>query len=119
MSSLAVDGLGRLYVAWEDTRAGDRDLWLVASDDGGVTWEPELRIDSDAAGSGVSYHPQLLVWNDGTVLVADGLPATLQIDDAQAPGAQAHRPLEVKALVVGPAVPEAVGHGVHCLAVRR
>lgn len=70
MAALAADGSGRLYAAWEDTRAGSRDLWLVSSGDGGLTWNPELRVDSDEAGTGVSYHPQLLVWDDGTVLVA-------------------------------------------------
>jgi hypothetical protein len=70
LASLARDGAGRLVVAWEDLRAGRRDLWMTRSSDGGDTWEAERRVDSDEAGSGVSYHPQVIAWEDGTLLVA-------------------------------------------------
>jgi len=70
LAALAAPGGERLIVAWEDLRSGRRDLWMVRSSDGGTTWEPEGRIDSDAPGTGVSYHPQLAAWEDGTLLVA-------------------------------------------------
>jgi hypothetical protein len=69
MPSLAVDGAGRVTVVWEDLRAGRRDLWMVRSLDAGRTWQDELRVDTDPAGRGTSYHPQLSVFDDGSALV--------------------------------------------------
>jgi hypothetical protein len=69
MPALAADGRGRVYVAWEDQRNGDRDIYLARSTDGGRTFWPEVRVDADEPGAGVSYHPDLLCWDDGTVLV--------------------------------------------------
>lgn len=70
LAAPALAGDGALVVAWEDLRAGSRDLWMARSADGGAVWEPERRIDSDAPGAGVSYHPQVVAWEDGTLLVA-------------------------------------------------
>ncbi len=70
MASMAADAEGRIHVVWEDLRDGRRDLWTVRSTDHGVSWEPELRVDEDPPGTGVSYHPQLLAWDDGSALVA-------------------------------------------------
>ncbi len=69
MPALAADGVGRVWVAWEEQQDGLRDIRLRVSSDHGETWGPELRADSDAPGSGTSYHPQLVVWDDGTALV--------------------------------------------------
>ncbi|HMB67910.1 MAG TPA: sialidase family protein, partial [bacterium] len=69
MPALAADRRGRVYVAWEDQRNGDRDIYLARSTDGGATFRPEVRVDADEPGAGVSYHPDLLCWDDGTVLV--------------------------------------------------
>ncbi len=41
---VAVAG-GRIYVAWTDTRAGEREIYLAVSSDQGNTWEARGRID--------------------------------------------------------------------------
>jgi hypothetical protein len=69
MASLAVDADGRVTVVGEDLRSGRRDLWMIRSVDAGRTWEEERRVDSDPAGAGTSYHPQLVVGDDGSALV--------------------------------------------------
>lgn len=69
MPSLAADRAGRVYVAWEDLRDGDRDIFFARSTDGGRSFGANVRLDTDDAGSGVSYHPQVVCRDDGTVLV--------------------------------------------------
>jgi hypothetical protein len=69
MPALAVDVDGRAYVAWEDRRSGERDIYLACSPDGGVTWQPPSRVDSDPPGRGISYHPQIVAFSRGRVLV--------------------------------------------------
>ena len=68
MIALAADREGRAYLAWEDRRDGDRDVYFTRSTDAGVTWEAERRLDSDPPGAAISYHPQLACWDDGTVV---------------------------------------------------
>ncbi len=43
---------GRVYVGWSDQRNGDTDVFLIHSDDGGVTWSPRVRVNTDAVGNG-------------------------------------------------------------------
>ncbi len=43
---------GRVYVCWSDQRNGDTDVFLLYSDDGGVTWSPRIRINDDAVSNG-------------------------------------------------------------------
>jgi hypothetical protein len=69
MTALAADATGRVYLAWEDLRHGERDIYFSRSTDHGVSWESDRRVDSDAAGTAVSYHPQIVAWDEGTVLV--------------------------------------------------
>jgi hypothetical protein len=69
MPALRADRAGRVYVAWEDQRFGSRDILFRRSTDHGATWDPERRVDTDPPGAGVSYHPQIVAWDDGTVLV--------------------------------------------------
>ena len=38
---------GRLYAAWDSGRGDDRDVYVAASDDAGVTWQPASRIFRD------------------------------------------------------------------------
>jgi hypothetical protein len=40
---------GRVYVVWSDQRNGvtDTDVFLVSSTDGGLTWGPRVRVNSD------------------------------------------------------------------------
>jgi hypothetical protein len=69
MASLAAGGGGELFLVWEDQRDGGRDLRFARSPDGGVTWEPDRRVDSDEPGAGTSYHP-LLAQANGALLVS-------------------------------------------------
>lgn len=69
LPDLVADAAGRVFVVWEDLRAGRaRDLYFRRSTDGGATFESEHRLDTDPAGSGVSYHPLLATADDGVVI---------------------------------------------------
>lgn len=52
--SLAVDIVGKLYLAWRDDRNGpqvpDPDIYFARSDDGGRTWSPNVRVNDDKSG---------------------------------------------------------------------
>ncbi|HUR26024.1 MAG TPA: sialidase family protein [Candidatus Thermoplasmatota archaeon] len=53
---------GSIYVTWSDTRNGDRDVFVVASRDGGKTWSEPLRVHSDPVGNGKDqFYPYLTV----------------------------------------------------------
>lgn len=43
---------GTIYINWSDQRNGaaDTDVWLVKSNDGGITWSAPIRVNNDAAG---------------------------------------------------------------------
>ncbi|MHC4163465.1 MAG: sialidase family protein [Planctomycetota bacterium] len=59
-----------LFVVWEDSRSGGRDIYLQRSDDAGVTWlVADVRLDSDAPGQALSEDPVLGV-DGSTVHVA-------------------------------------------------
>ena len=61
--SAAVDGRGRLYLAWTD----DVDSWLQRSDDGGATWSAPRRLNPIGA---TAVYPSVAAAGDGTVIVA-------------------------------------------------
>ena len=69
MPGIAADRAGWVGVVWESQRDGERDIRFRRSVDRGESWEPARRLDSDAAGSGVSYHPQIVAWEGGDVAV--------------------------------------------------
>lgn len=52
---------GRVYVNWTDNRNGpdDQDVWLVYSDDGGMSWTAPIRVNDDPAGA-----QQFFTWMD-------------------------------------------------------
>ena len=52
---------GRIYINWSDQRNGlnDTDVWLVISDDGGITWSNIIRVNDDPAGK-----QQFFTWMD-------------------------------------------------------
>ncbi len=43
---------GTLYLAWSDYRNGDLDVFCSSSSDGGSTWGPAVRVNSDAIHNG-------------------------------------------------------------------
>ena len=52
-------GSARLYVAWNDYRNGDVDVFSASSSDGGRTWAPPVRVNSDPVHNGAD---QLFQW---------------------------------------------------------
>ena len=72
LGTFAVDPLeGTLYAAWQDSRftGGRHDAIALAwSGDGGVTWSPPLRVNSDP--SVPAFTPTLAVLQDRTIGVA-------------------------------------------------
>jgi hypothetical protein len=48
--SLAVDGAGNLYAAWDTQSGGQDTAWLAWSTNGGQSWSPPLRVTSSRAG---------------------------------------------------------------------
>jgi hypothetical protein len=69
MASLAAAG-DHVFVAWEDLGAGERDIRLARSADGGATWSEGEAVETDEAGRAASYHPQVAAWPDGGLLVS-------------------------------------------------
>jgi len=66
--SLATGGDGRLYLSWWDSRAGDPDVFVARSPDGGRTWDPPARLNDDPQGSGADqYLPRVSVAPGGRV----------------------------------------------------
>ncbi|MCA8941354.1 MAG: hypothetical protein KDB80_02235, partial [Planctomycetes bacterium] len=62
-----------VYVAWEDNRNGNRDIYANLSNDSGTTWRAtDLRLDSNTTSSFDSRKPQIaadgnsvyVVWHD-------------------------------------------------------
>jgi hypothetical protein len=44
---IAVDKVGTLVVVWADDRAGDLDVYVARSDDGGTTWDGPQMVNTD------------------------------------------------------------------------
>ncbi|MDQ6807338.1 MAG: glycoside hydrolase [Actinomycetota bacterium] len=66
--SIAAGLRDTLYVAWSDARAGDEDVFLRRSTDGGATWSPATRVNDNPRGDGTSqYLPRVDVASDGRV----------------------------------------------------
>jgi len=74
LPTIAVDSRtspGKLFLAWGDYRHGDVDILLSSSEDGGRTWTPPVRVNSDPKHNGKE---QVLSWmavdpSDGAVNV--------------------------------------------------
>ena len=59
-----------IYVAWQDERNGDFDIWLARSTDGGVTWtEPLSNPVNDDTVHAVQVNPSLAVDEAGTLYI--------------------------------------------------
>ena len=50
---------GSVYVNWIDERNGDPDVFVIASRDGGESWEAPVRVNDDPLGNGKA---QLFTW---------------------------------------------------------
>jgi hypothetical protein len=68
---IGVDGAGRLYVVYAVPLNEGRGIYLVRSEDGGLSWsDPQVLFDAQAAGWTMVDHPALAVARDGTLHVA-------------------------------------------------
>jgi hypothetical protein len=65
-----VNGHYPLYTAWEDYSAGNGNLILSASFDGGLTWSAPIQINDNWSTTIDAVQPNLTTAADGTVLVA-------------------------------------------------
>ncbi len=62
---------GQLYIAWNDERNGDADIYLSTSTDRGQTWSAPVRVNDDPVGDHANqFQPQLAVAPDGVVSVS-------------------------------------------------
>ncbi|MCA1722220.1 MAG: glycoside hydrolase [Actinobacteria bacterium] len=67
---LAISPAGTLFVTYQSTDAGDKDVFLVRSTDGGLTWSTPLRVNDDPTANGVGQRlPQIAALPDGEVAV--------------------------------------------------
>ncbi|HKZ48828.1 MAG TPA: exo-alpha-sialidase [Thermoplasmata archaeon] len=67
---MAVGPSGDLFVAWEDSRNGDFDIYFARSPDGGLTWSsPDYQVNSDT-GTGFQWAPAIAVNASGTIYLA-------------------------------------------------
>lgn len=58
---------GSVYVAFVDERNGDADVFVMASRDGGATWQPPVRVNDDAKGAAQMYAWMAVDPADGSV----------------------------------------------------
>lgn len=57
---VSVDGAGRLFCAWNESRTGRMRIWSSVSTDRGETWLPSVRVDDDTV-PGDCYHADVTV----------------------------------------------------------
>lgn len=69
LPSLAVDRNGAVYIAWQDYRRNQADIYFAASRDGGKTFSRNLRVNDDIGRAGQLY-PSLAVDARGTLYLA-------------------------------------------------
>ncbi|MDI6840640.1 MAG: hypothetical protein QMD71_07325 [bacterium] len=68
--SIAVDGLGRIYIAWSDSRSGNFDVYFAKSEDGGVTFSKNICVTDTGSRTnqdvsiGVAGDNIYIVWAD-------------------------------------------------------
>ncbi len=73
--SMAVDlsngpNHGNIYVAWDDARNNDEDVFMCRSTDGGGTWSSPFRVNDDPINNGKDqYWPWVTVNEQGNVYI--------------------------------------------------
>lgn len=65
------DSTLNVYVAWQDTRSGDTDIYLTRYDgSGSPVWANEVRVNSDTSGNGATQElPSIAVDGSGNIYV--------------------------------------------------
>jgi hypothetical protein len=66
LPSIAMDGSGGLFVAWPDRAAGNLDIAVARSDDGGHTWSNPVRVNDDNSGKD-QWMPSLVIDGSGVL----------------------------------------------------
>lgn len=69
LPSIAVDRQGVVYVAWQDYRRNQADIYFAKSTDGGQSFGPNVRVNDDLGRAG-QLSPALAVDDSGTISVA-------------------------------------------------
>ncbi len=74
LPSVALDGAGRVYVAWQDARHDSGDIYLTRSDDGGLSFGAAVRVDDSGTSFTTQSYPRVgcdpsgerlyVVWRD-------------------------------------------------------
>ncbi len=64
--TIAVNKTNVIFVAWADRRLGDDDIYFSKSVDGGMSWSPNIRVNSDDLGN-ISSNPSIAVDNSGII----------------------------------------------------
>jgi hypothetical protein len=64
--SITIDISGTIYIAWEDYRNNDADIYLTVSGDGGQNWVPNIRLNDDS-GTAAQGYPSLAADEQNTV----------------------------------------------------
>ncbi len=67
---IAVDSADNIYVAWQDDRNGNDDIYFAMSSDGGATWtDPNVKVNTDV-GTADQRNPTIAVNSTGTIYLA-------------------------------------------------
>src|SRR2546427_3782170 len=69
VGSKPVNGQYPLYVAWEDDSAGNGNVILSGSFDGGLSWSDPIQVNDNVAKNVDEFQPQLAAAANGTVSV--------------------------------------------------
>ncbi len=64
LPSVVMDGNGSLFVAWPDRSAGNLDIVVARSDDGGHNWSTPVRVNDDTSGRD-QWMPSLVIDGSG------------------------------------------------------
>src|SRR5206468_7850646 len=74
-----VDVRGNLFVAWQDNRLGNNDIFFTTSEDGGNSFKPSERVDDTGGGVSEQTAPRIawarqrcfVVWEDNRTGTSD------------------------------------------------
>jgi hypothetical protein len=69
VGTTAVNGRYPLYISWEDFSAGNANIILSGSFDGGQTWTTPIQVNDNATANLDEFQPNLAAADNGTVSV--------------------------------------------------
>jgi hypothetical protein len=68
--AIALDSTGTIYVAWQDSRNWNSDIYFAKSTDGGANWsDPNIRVNTDQD-TALQFSPTIAVDSEGTLYTA-------------------------------------------------